>query len=397
MELTNEEYSRYGRQMQVPEFGSLNSQINLKNSKILVIGCGGLGSSALLYLASSGIGKIGLLDHDKVEISNLHRQIIHDSNSIGLYKTESAFKRLKLINPNLTIIKHSIMLDNLNSIEIFNNYDLILDCTDNPITKYLISDTCIVTNKPLVSASSVKTDGQLIILNYQNGPCYRCIHPKPTKPENISTCSDDGVIGPCVGLVGVLMSIESIKILTNYYNLNNNPYKPIMLMYSGYNDNNGQSIKSFKMRGKQSNCICNKLTKEIIKSTNYLQFCGSINYNILNDKFRINFDNLKTFNNDDQLVIDVRPIEQFNICNLKTFNENDNINLINLPYTKLIRLNENELKEILPIDKTIVSVCKMGNDSRLATKYLIDKGYKALDLKGGLNEYSKSNKFNIYW
>lgn len=395
MSLTTEEFSRYGRQMQVPVFNSLQGQLNLKQSKVLVVGCGGLGSSALLYLAASGVGCIGLLDHDRVELSNLHRQIIHETSTVGLLKTESAARRMKLINPNLNINLHSEFLDNNNSFRIFKDYELVLDCTDSPSTKYLISDTCVVLNKILVSASSVKTDGQLIVLNYQNGPCYRCINPIPTNPENIATCSDNGVIGPCVGLVGTLMSIETIKILTNFYDINTNPYKPIMLMYSGYLDNNGQLIKSFKMRGRQKSCLCSSLTMDKVKSINYSQFCGSINYNVLQDNYSISFLDYEKIDSKDKVILDVRPTEQYAISNLDDFNEG--LEIINIPYNSLIRLDENSLDERLPKDKTIVSVCKMGNDSRLATSYLLEKGFNALDLKGGLNEYSKNNKFNVYW
>lgn len=393
MSLADEEYSRYGRQMQVPVFNALQGQLDLKQSKLLVVGCGGLGASALLYLAASGVGTIGVLDYDRVELSNLHRQIIHDTSTIGMLKTESASKKMKLLNPNLSVNLHSVALSNINSFQIFKDYDLVLDCTDNPITKYLISDTCVVLNIPLVSASSVKTDGQLIILNYQNGPCYRCIHPKPTKPENISTCSDDGVMGPCVGLVGTLMAIESIKILTKFYNEETNPYKPVMLMYSGYLDNNGQMIKSFKMRGKQSTCLCQSLTQTMVENLNYTQFCGKINYDVLDDKYRVSFDELSNIEN--PLVLDVRPVEQFQISNLNNY-END-LNLVNIPYQSLIRLDPDSLSKQLPMDRNIVAVCKMGNDSRLSAKYLLEKGYKVYDLKGGLNEYSKNHKFNVYW
>lgn len=367
----------------------------LKQSKLLVIGCGGLGSSALLYLAASGVGCIGLLDHDRVELSNLHRQIIHDTSTVGMLKTESASQKMKLLNPTLDVRIHSEFLSNLNCLDIFAGYDLVLDCTDNPVTKYLISDTCVVLDKPLVSASSVKTDGQLMILNYQNGPCYRCIHPVPTKPENISTCSDDGVIGPCVGLVGTLMSIESIKILTDFYNKDKNPYKPVMLMYTGYLDNNGQSLKSFKMRGKQDSCLCKSMTREQMLSTNYTQFCGKIDYDILEENFRICFEDLQHYQN--PLILDVRPAEQYEISNLHDDKANANIKLTNVPYSKLIRLDEKSLQQVIPPDSTVISVCKMGNDSRLATKYLLKNGYKALDLKGGLNEYAKSHNFNVYW
>lgn len=389
--LSKEEYSRYGRQMQVPAFNSINGQINLKNSKVLVIGCGGLGSSALLYLGACGIGTIGLLDHDKVELSNLHRQIIHDTSTVGMFKTESAAVRLTAINPNIKINTHSEFLSTDNCTKIVENYDLVLDCTDSPSTKYLISDTCVLLNKVLVTASSVQTDGQLMILNYQNGPCYRCINPVPTNPENIATCSDNGVIGPCVGLVGTLMSIETIKIITGYYNSESNNFKPIMLMYSGYTGNNGQSIKTFKMRTKQTNCLCNSITKEMITTTDYAQFCGDINYNVVDETYRISFDELSA---EKDLILDVRPNEQYQISNL---NDNHELTIVNMPYKQLIRLNDEQLKGVFPKDKRIVSVCKMGNDSRLATKFLMDKGYTAFDLKGGLNRYSREHDFNVYW
>ena len=385
--------------MQVVPFDSLSGQLRLHNSRLLVVGCGGLGSAALLYLASAGIGCIGLLDHDRVEVSNLHRQIIHDTNTVGWYKTESASRRMKAINPNIDVVCHTEFLSNDNSVQLFENYDLVLDCTDNPITKYLISDTCVVVGIPLVSASAVQTSGQLIILNFNNGPCYRCIHPVPTRPENIATCADNGVIGSCVGLVGTLMATESIKVLTNYYNAEN-PYKPVMLMYSGYQGNDGESLKSFKMRGKQQSCLCSSMTIDTIKSINYTQFCGAINYDLVEEKYRITFDEITELSGSPEKVciVDVRPTEQFNIANFGEATEDKGFPpLLNIPYKTLVRLDDEALQKRLPPDVTIVSVCKMGNDSRLATKHLRDKGYIAYDLKGGLNEYSQNCDFNVYW
>ncbi|AWU77260.1 uncharacterized protein C5L36_0C11660 [Pichia kudriavzevii] len=390
MSLSSEEYSRYGRQMQVPVFQGLQGQIKLKTSKVLVVGCGGLGSSALLYLAASGLGTIGLLDHDRVEVSNLHRQIIHDTSTVGMYKTESAARKMNLLNPHLNINLHTECLSSLNSLRIFKDYNLVLDCTDNPITKYLISDTCVVLNIPLVNASSVKTDGQLMVLNFQDGPCYRCINPVPTKPENIATCSDNGVIGPCVGLVGTMMSIETIKILTGFYN-SSNPYKPIMMMYSGYMDNNGQMLKSFKMRGKKKDCVCNTMNRAYIQNFNYSLFCGDIQYDVLEDQYRLSFSDLSAL--DSYTILDVRPTEQFEIANFKDY---VNLPLINIPYTSLIRKDLDTLKAELPNHK-IICVCKRGNDSRLSAKYLRDIGIDAFDLVGGLDEYAKHNKFNVYW
>lgn len=390
--LSKEEYSRYGRQMQVPVFNSINGQLCMKKAKVLVIGCGGLGSSALLYLGSAGVGTIGLLDHDKVELSNLHRQIIHDTSTVGMFKTESAAKRLEAINPNLNVNVHSEFICIDNCIEIVGQYDLVLDCTDSPATKYLISDTCVLLNKILISASSVQTDGQLMILNFQNGPCYRCINPVPTKPENIATCADNGVIGPCVGLVGTLMSIEAIKIITDFYNQEFNIFRPIMLMYTGYMNNNGQSLKTFKMRPKQKNCVCATITEETLRSTNYTEFCGKNDYNVIAEKLNITFEDMLSIEN--YLVLDVRPKEQFQISNL---NDCNSLSMVNIPYKELLRLDDARLQEKLPVGNTVVSVCKMGNDSRLATKFLLNKGYDAFNLKGGLNKYSEEHDFDVYW
>ncbi|GAV30114.1 hypothetical protein PMKS-003621 [Pichia membranifaciens] len=264
-----------------------------------------------------------------------------------------------------------------------------------------VSFLTLKTNELIMKLNNIKREQSLLRLKEAtfrdtsesvNSSTTKCIHPKPTKPENIATCSDDGVIGPCVGLVGTLMSIETIKILTKYYNTETNPYKPVMLVYSGYMANDGQMLKTFKMRGKKPDCLCGKLSKEMIENINYSQFCGKIDYDVLNDKHRINFANLSALEN--PVIVDVRPKEQFAISNLR---DQENFKVINIPYTSLIRLDDKSLQELLPKDSPIVAVCKMGNDSRLSTKYLLGKGFDVYDLRGGLNEYSKTHNFHVYW
>ncbi|KAF8004143.1 hypothetical protein HF325_001591 [Metschnikowia pulcherrima] len=193
-----EEYRRYGRQMIVPGFGSLQSQLKLRNAKVLVIGAGGLGCPALLYLCGAGIGKIGILDNDVVDESNLHRQVLHTTTSVGKLKCDSAKEYLLRLNPHVDLATHPIRLLNENAFDIISMYDLVVDCTDTPATRYLINDVCVILGKTIVSGSGVKTDGQITILNYKNtGPCYRCFHPKPPTAVLSSHVLGGGRVGPC--------------------------------------------------------------------------------------------------------------------------------------------------------------------------------------------------------
>ena len=208
--LSLEEYRRYGRQMIVEDIGGLKSQLKLKAAKVLVIGAGGLGCPALPYLTGAGVGTIGIVDNDVVDTSNLHRQVLHDSTKVGMLKCESAKQVLNKLNPHVEIVTYPVRLDYSNAFEIFEKYDCVLDCTDTPLTRYLISDVAVNVGIPVVSASGVGTEGQLTILNFQNeGPCYRCFFPTPPPPTSVSSCSEGGVIGPCIGLVGTCLLYTS--------------------------------------------------------------------------------------------------------------------------------------------------------------------------------------------
>lgn len=386
--LTLEEYKRYGRQMIVPQFNSQTGQLALKNSKILVIGAGGLGCPALMYLAGAGVGTIGIVDDDIVDASNLHRQVLHTSERVGWFKAESAKWYLERLNPNIKINTNCFRLSYDNAFEIFEQYDLILDCTDSPHSRYLINDVAVLTGKAIVSGSGVKTEGQLSILNFKGkGPCYRCFYPSPPPPNSVTSCTDGGVIGPVIGLMGVMMAVETIKVLTDWYT--EETFKPFLGMYSGY-DGLSQGWKCFKMRGKKKGCVAcdaeceTRITREMIErgEINYKVWCGVVNYNVLKDHERITaLDYAQVLKQEaDHVLLDVRPKEHFSVVHLP--------HSVNVPLDKLRRIQE---KDQLPFDSTkdIFTICRFGNDSQHATKYLNDTfGLDSKDIRGGLFKWS---------
>lgn len=389
MSLSPQEFRRYGRQMQVPEFNALEGQLGMKNAAVLVIGAGGLGSSAILYLAAAGVGKLGIMDFDTVETSNLHRQVIHDTSTVGMLKCESAKRRVVAINPHVAVETHPNAVDP-HSGDILKSYHLVLDCTDNPATRYIISDLCVIHGKPLVSASALKAEGQLSILNFPPnvGPCYRCFYPTPPPAGSVSSCSDAGVIGSCVGLLGVMMATESTKILTGYYNESN--FSPSLTMYVGYGPQ--QTLRNFKMRSKQPSCLCSgKLSSDLVASMDYTQWCGKTNPNVLSDSDRLDTLDFVDRMSSADIVLDVRPPEQYNIAHLP--------NTTNVPWGKLKKMDKHQIALHVGTDTANVLVlCRFGNASQLATNHLKKSGYSNVkDLRGGLNAYSRHFPFNAYW
>ncbi|ODV93780.1 hypothetical protein PACTADRAFT_51532 [Pachysolen tannophilus NRRL Y-2460] len=386
-----EEYRRYGRQMTVPEVG-ISGQVMLKKSKILVVGAGGLGCPALLYLTGAGVGKIGIVDNDVVDTSNLHRQVLHTSENVGMLKCDSAKKYLNSLNPHVEIVTFPKRLSNDNIFNVFlsDKWDLILDCTDAPLTRYLINDAAVICGLTIVSASGVRADGQLAILNFQNfGPCYRCFYPKPPPPNSVLSCQDGGVIGPAIGVMGVLMASEAIKVICGSYTREN--FKPFLNLYSAYPQ---QSLRTFKMRSKVPNCqVCSIdndkriITRSTIESNelNYSEWCGKVSYDVLKMEDRVNVSEFsqKIANDKDKdntMILDVRPKAHFDICHLP--------NSINIPYKELSQLKEFSV----PSNKTIYCICRFGNDSRLAVKFLkyeLGLPNTILDVIGGLNQWSE--------
>jgi len=209
--LSQEEINRYSRHLILPEVG-LKGQLKLKNSKVLVVGTGALGSPVLLYLSAAGIGTIGIIDFDTVDESNLQRQIIHSTNEIGNPKVNSAKSRINSINPNIDVIAYNDKLTSKNALEIIKNFDVVVDGTDNFQTRYLINDACVFLNKPFVYGAIFRFEGQSTVFNAdKNSPCYRCIFPEPPKAGLVPSCSEAGVLGVLPGIIGTIQASETIK------------------------------------------------------------------------------------------------------------------------------------------------------------------------------------------
>ncbi|CAF0753653.1 unnamed protein product [Didymodactylos carnosus] len=385
--LNDEDVSRYSRQLILSEFG-VESQDRLKQSSALIVGCGGLGSPCALYLTACGLGRLGLLDHDSIDITNLHRQIIHNEQTLNQPKVESAALNCRKLNSTIKIDVYNELLTSENAMKIFNDYDVIVDCTDNVLTRYLINDCSILLNKPLISASAIRFEGQLTVFNYKNGPCFRCLYPVPPPELATSNCSDVGVLGPVCGTLGSLQALETIKVLTNIGDVLSNR----MLLFDGL----AMTFRVIKLRQKQSTCaVCSE--NPIIQSLqNYDLFCqrtvsndNPVEQKILNSDERLRADEYIKWLSDDEKVkqhclIDVRPTHELAIGRLP--------NTINLPIDTIIGGGDSSMIVKTLTDliekhqlKNIVVICRRGNDSQIAVR----KFYELL------KDYNEKNSLTI--
>lgn len=261
--LTNEEISRYSRHLILPEVG-MEGQQKLKAAKVLAVGTGGLGAPLALYLAAAGIGTLGLIDFDVVDESNLQRQIIHSQSTVGMLKVDSAEQMIKGLNKNTNVIKHNTMLTSANALEIFKDYDIIADGTDNFQTRYLVNDACVLTGKPNAYGSIFRFEGQASVFAHEDGPCYRCLYPEPPPPGLVPSCAEGGVLGILPGLVGIIQATEVIKLILGI----GDPLVGRLLLVDAL----GMNFRTLKLR-KNPNCpMCG--THEIKELIDYDQFCG---------------------------------------------------------------------------------------------------------------------------
>jgi adenylyltransferase and sulfurtransferase len=203
---------RYSRQMLLPQVGP-DAQKRILKGSVLVIGAGGLGCPVVLYLAGAGVGRLGIVDHDVVDVSNLHRQIAHTTDRKGMNKAESARVAALAINPTIVVEAHTIQFTSASALDLVSSYDVVVDATDNPGTRYLISDACVLAGKPLVSGAAIGMSGQLSVYNWEGGPCYRCVFPEPPPRGAFVSCSDGGVLGPVPGLIATQQALECLKLL----------------------------------------------------------------------------------------------------------------------------------------------------------------------------------------
>ena len=261
--LSNEEIARYSRHLILPEVG-MDGQRKLKAAKVLCVGTGGLGAPLALYLAAAGVGTIGLVDFDVVDESNLQRQIIHSQSTVGQLKVDSAEIMLKGLNKNVNIVKHNTMLTSANALEIFRDYDVIADGTDNFQTRYLVNDACVLTGKPNAYGSIFRFEGQASVFATEEGPCYRCLYPEPPPPGLVPSCAEGGVLGILPGLVGVVQATEVIKLILGI----GEPLVGRLLLIDAL----GMSFRTLKLRKNPSCPACG--THEIQELIDYDQFCG---------------------------------------------------------------------------------------------------------------------------
>ncbi len=263
-DLSKDEIQRYSRHLIMPEVG-IEGQRRLKAASVLLIGTGGLGSPTALYLAAAGIGRMGLVDYDVVDESNLQRQVIHGISTVGMSKLDSAEKRLVDLNPDIQIDKYNVPLTSDNALELFEPYDIIIDGTDNFPTRYLVNDACVKLGKPNVYGSIFRFDGQLSVFYAKEGPCYRCMFPEPPPPGLVPSCAEGGVLGILPGTIGTMQATEAIKLILGI----GEPMIGRMMLYDALD----MSFTNIKVR-KNDNCPVCGIAPEDVELIDYEQFCG---------------------------------------------------------------------------------------------------------------------------
>ena len=369
VQLSREELRRYGRHLIMPEVG-LEGQKKLKASKVLLIGAGGLGSPLALYLAAAGVGRIGIVDFDIVDSTNLQRQVLHSSDDVGKPKLNSAKARIQAINPHVEVRTYETQLTSENALEILKGYDVVADGTDNFPTRYLVNDACVLLGIPNVYGSIFRFEGQASVFSTLDGPCYRCLYPEPPPPGLVPSCAEGGVLGVLPGIVGTIQANETIKLLLGI----GKSLAGRLLLFDAL----ALEFREMKLRKNPDCPVCGKnpTVRELI---DYEAFCGipSAAENGLGE-FEITVDDLKKSldKGEDVLVLDVREPHEYEIVNMGG---------------RLIPLGElpSRAKE-LDSARNIVIHCHSGGRSRRAVEFLKDLGFrKVKNLVGGIDEWAE--------
>jgi sulfur-carrier protein adenylyltransferase/sulfurtransferase len=365
--LSNEELMRYSRHLLLPEVG-MEGQLKLKNASVALIGAGGLGAPLGLYLAAVGIGRIGLVDFDVVDVSNLQRQIIHGTGDIGRKKLDSAAEKMQDINPHLKIDKHEIALTSENALDILRDYDIVIDGTDNFPTRYLVNDACVLLKKPNVYGSIFRFEGQATVFAYEDGPCYRCLYPEPPPPGLVPSCAEGGVLGILPGMIGIVQATEAVKIILGI----GSTLKNRLLLYDALH----MRFRELKLRREADCPVCGD-HPTITKLIDYQEFCG-IRPTPAVEQGAIDVTEVKAKldRGDDFELIDVREPYEYQICSI--------------PGAKLIPLGQLP-KRLNELDRNaeIVAHCKSGKRSQQAVDLLKKNGYSnVLNMTGGILAWS---------
>jgi len=367
MTLSNEEVARYSRHLIMPEVG-MEGQLKLKAASVLCIGAGGLGSPVAMYLAAAGVGRIGIVDFDVVDYSNLHRQVIHGTPDVGRPKLDSARDRLNALNPEVTVETHNVALSSENALQLLADYDIIVDGTDNFPTRYLVNDACVLLGKPNVYGSIFRFEGQASVFATKDGPCYRCLYPEPPPPGLVPSCAEGGVLGILPGVVGTIQATEAIKLVIGVG-------EPLINRFMIY-DALRMRFREFKLR-KDPECLVCSDQPTVTELIDYDQFCGITPESTTSestDGVEATVEGLRAEidRGSDVFILDVREPQEFQICRI--------------PGSTLIPLSDlpRRLDELDGRDDMVVH-CKSGVRSAKAVKLLHDAGFsRAKNLRGGI-------------
>jgi len=372
-ELSVDEIRRYSRHLIIPDVATAG-QKRLKSSRVLCVGAGGLGSPALMYLAAAGVGTLGIIDFDTVDESNLQRQVIHGVSDVGHPKTQSAAASIREINPYVNVVTHDTSLDRDNALDIFRQYDLIVDGTDNFATRYLVNDACVLLGKPYVWGSIFRFDGQASVFWAEYGPCYRCLYPEPPPPGMVPSCAEGGVLGVLCASVGSIQVTEAIKLLTGI----GQPLVGRLMVYDALE----MVYRTIKVRKDPSCALCgeNPTVTELI---DYDDFCGALSEEAMAaaEDSTITVQELADWRaaGKDFLLVDVREPAEYEI--------------VRIPDSMLIPKGEivsGEALAQLPQDRQIVLHCKSGVRSAEALAALKAAGFRdAVHVQGGVAAWVK--------
>lgn len=373
IQLTKDDYERYSRHLILPEVG-LEGQKRLKAASVLCIGTGGLGSPLLLYLAAAGIGRIGIVDFDVVDTSNLQRQVIHGTSWVGKPKIESAKNRIHEINPHCQVDLYETRLSSENALDIIRPYDIVVDGTDNFPTRYLVNDACVLLDKPNVYGSIFRFEGQATVFNYEGGPNYRDLYPEPPPPGMVPSCAEGGVLGILPGMIGIIQATETVKIILG----NGTTLSGRLVLYNALD----MKFRELKLRPNPIRPVINKLI-------DYEQFCGIPQAKAEEAKQQMEIQEmtvkeLKALLDSgakDFVLLDVRNPHEYEIAKI--------------PGSVLVPLPEIEngdgvakVRELLNGHR-LIAHCKMGGRSAKALAILKEAGITGTNVKGGINAWSQ--------
>ena len=366
VKLSKEEIQRYSRHLIMPEVG-LDGQLKLKRARVLMIGTGGLGAPLGLYLAAAGVGHLGLVDFDVVDSSNLQRQVTFTTQDVGKPKSEAAKARLSALNPSIEIEAYETRLTSDNALELFRDYDIIVDGTDNFPTRFLVNDACILLGKPNVYGSIFRFEGQATVFGYPDGPCYRCLYPEPPPPGLVPSCAEGGVLGVLPGIVGSIQAMETIKLILGA----GDPLVGRLLLFDAL----AMRFRELKLKKNPDCPMCGK-NRTITKLIDYEEFCGIRGEEapVMTDGIaEITARELKARQDRGEkiFILDVREPHEYQICNLSG---------------KLIPLGELP-RRVNELDSSVEMVvhCRSGKRSADAIHFLQTAGFKKLwNLKGGV-------------